>query len=301
MSNTQNQFTVHFWGVRGSIPCPGPETVRYGGNTSCIEMRVGGDRLIFDGGTGLRVLGQYLLSQMPVDAHMFFTHSHWDHIQGFPFFVPAFIKGNRFHIHGVKSPNGATIQQRLNDQMLHPNFPVPLQVMASELKFYTMQVGEVMRIGEIEVENALLNHPGEAVGYRVSWRGHVAAYVTDTEHYPGRLDENVLKLAQDADLLIYDATYTDEEYSSPQGSKVGWGHSTWQEAVKVAQAANVKKLAIFHHDPLHNDDFLDRVGEEVAQHFPESLMAREGLSIQLASPPSELEHNPEHSLSKAKV
>ncbi|MFE1748698.1 MBL fold metallo-hydrolase [Coleofasciculus sp. H7-2] len=281
MSSMQNLFTIHFWGVRGSIACPGPETVRYGGNTPCVEMRVGGERLIFDGGTGLRVLGQSLLSQMPVEAYMFFTHSHWDHIQGFPFFVPAFIKGNRFHIHGTVAPNGSTIEQRLRDQMLHPNFPVPLQIMGADLKFYDLPIGQKVQIGEITVENALLNHPGEAVGYRVNWRGCAAAYVTDTEHSPARIDEKVLWLARNADVLIYDATYTDEEYDSPKSSKVGWGHSTWQEAVKVARAAKVKKLVIFHHDPLHNDDFLDRVGEQVAQEFPEAMMAREGLSIQL--------------------
>ncbi len=287
MQEMQNQFTVHFWGVRGSIACPGSETVRYGGNTPCIEMRVGGERLIFDGGTGLRVLGLSLLSQMPVKASMFFTHSHWDHIQGFPFFVPAFIKNNRFHIHGAIAPNGATIEQRLNDQMLHPNFPVPLQIMGAQLEFHDIKIGEVVEIGEVKVENALLNHPGEAVGYRVSWRGYVAAYITDTEHFPDRLDENVLSLARDADLMIYDATYTDDEYNSPTSSKVGWGHSTWQEAVKVAKAANVKRLVIFHHDPLHSDDFLDRMGEQAAQQFPNSLMAREGLSIQLITPGQE--------------
>ncbi len=287
MQEMQNQFTVHFWGVRGSIACPGSETVRYGGNTPCIEMRVGGERLIFDGGTGLRVLGLSLLSQMPVKASMFFTHSHWDHIQGFPFFVPAFIKNNRFHIHGAIAPNGATIEQRLNDQMLHPNFPVPLQIMGAQLEFHDIQIGQVVQIGEVKVENALLNHPGEAVGYRVSWRGYVAAYITDTEHFPDRLDENVLELARDADVMIYDATYTDDEYNSPTSSKVGWGHSTWQEAVKVAKAANVKRLVIFHHDPLHNDDFLDRIGEQAAQLFPNSLMAREGLSIQLITPGEE--------------
>ncbi|MBO0350062.1 MBL fold metallo-hydrolase [Phormidium pseudopriestleyi FRX01] len=287
MQEMQNQFTVHFWGVRGSIACPGSETVRYGGNTPCIEMRVGGERLIFDGGTGLRVLGLSLLSQMPVKASMFFTHSHWDHIQGFPFFVPAFIKNNRFHIHGAIAPNGATIEQRLNDQMLHPNFPVPLQIMGAQLEFQDIKIGEVVQIGEVKVENALLNHPGEAVGYRVSWRGYVAAYVTDTEHFPDRLDENVLWLARDADVMIYDATYTDDEYNSSTSSKVGWGHSTWQEAVKVAKAANVKRLVIFHHDPLHNDDFLDRIGEQAAQLFPNSLMAREGLSVQLITPGEE--------------
>lgn len=281
MSSTQNLFTIHFWGVRGSIASPGPETVRYGGNTPCVEMRVGADRLIFDGGTGLRVLGQSLLSQMPVEAHMFFTHSHWDHIQGFPFFVPAFIKGNRFHIYGTPSPNGSTIEERLRDQMLHPNFPVPIQVMGSDLKFYNLAVGEKVEIGEILVENALLNHPGEAVGYRINWRGCTAAYVTDTEHFPDRLDDKVLELAHNADVLIYDAAYTNDEYYSSKSSKIGWGHSTWQEAVKVAQEANVKKLVIFHHDPLHNDDFLDLIGEQISQCFPDAIMAREGLSIQI--------------------
>ena len=285
MSNLQNQFTVHFWGVRGSIACPGSETVRYGGNTPCVEMRVGSERLIFDGGTGLRVLGQSLLAQMPVTGHLFFSHYHWDHIQGFPFFVPAFIKINTFYIYGTIAPDGSTVQHRLNDQMLHPNFPVPLQIMGADLKFVDISVGKSIKISDdIIVETALLNHPGEAVGYRVNWRNYSAAYVSDTEHFPDRLDENVLFLARNADVLIYDATYSDEQYHSEKTSKVGWGHSTWQEAVKVAKAANVKRLVIFHHDPLHNDDFMDKTGEQVAEQFPNSLIAREGLSIQLSSP-----------------
>ncbi len=282
MSSTQNLFTIHFWGVRGSIACPGPETVRYGGNTPCVEMRVGSKRLIFDGGTGLRVLGQSMLSQMPVEAHMFFTHSHWDHIQGVPFFVPAFVKGNRFHIYGAISPNGSTIKQRLTDQMLHPNFPVPLQVMQADLRFNDLKIGSTVELDDITVENALLHHPGEAVGYRVNWKGYSAAYITDTEHRSDGLDTNVLKLVRNTDVMIYDATYTDEEYYSEASSKVGWGHSTWQEAIKLAKAANVKKLVIFHHDPLHNDDFLDRVGDEAAQQFRNTIMAREGLSIAVA-------------------
>lgn len=281
MSSLNDRFTIHFWGVRGSIACPGSETVRYGGNTPCVEMRVGGERLIFDGGTGLRVLGQSLLAQMPVEAYLFFTHSHWDHIQGFPFFVPAFIPGNRFHIYGAPAPNGATIKQRLNDQMLHPNFPVPLQIMGADLEFNDLEVKEKVQIGDIIIENDRLNHPGEAVGYRINWRGAAVAYITDTEHPASGLDENVLKLADNADVMIYDATYTDDEYYSERSSRVGWGHSTWQEAVKVAQAANVKQLVIFHHDPLHNDDFLDRVGEEAAQVFSGTIMAREGLSLQI--------------------
>lgn len=279
MSSDQDLFKVTFWGVRGSIPCPGAETVRYGGNTPCVEMQAGGKRLIFDGGTGLRVLGQSLMSQLPVEGHIFFTHSHWDHIQGFPFFAPAFIPGNRFSIYGAIAPNGATIKQRHHDQMLHPNFPVPLQVMQADLQFYSIEPGETLHLDSVAIDSAKLNHPGEAVGYRISWRGRSVAYVTDTEHLPDRLDPNVQWLAKDADVLIIDAAYTDEEYHSPKTSKVGWGHSTWQEAVKVAKAANVKKLVIFHHDPLHNDDFLDHIGEKVAAQFPDSTMAQEGKSL----------------------
>ena len=285
MSDTENQFLVRFWGVRGSIACPGSQTVRYGGNTSCIEMRVGGQLLIFDGGTGLRELGLKLLSEMPFNVAMFFTHSHWDHIQGFPFFVPAFVPGNKIDIYGAIAPNGSIIEQRLNDQMLHPNFPVPLQIMGADMKFCDIDVGEAVELGEVKIENTLLNHPGEAVGYRVSWKGRAAAYISDTEHFPDRLDENVLWLARDADVMIYDATYTDSEYHNEKSSKVGWGHSTWQEAVKVAKAANVKQLVIFHHDPLHNDDFMDEIAQDTAEQFPNSVVAKEGMVIDLMSAP----------------
>ncbi|MGB3136077.1 MAG: MBL fold metallo-hydrolase [Nodosilinea sp.] len=283
MAELSEQFSIRFWGVRGSIACPGAPTVRYGGNTSCVEMLVGGHRLIFDGGTGLRELGLTLLSEMPVEANLFFTHSHWDHIQGFPFFVPAFVQGNRFNIYGAVAPNGSTIEQRLNDQMLHPNFPVPLQIMGADLKFCDIEVGEKLHIGDITVENALLNHPGEAVGYRVTWQGQVAAYVSDTEHYPGRLDDNVLWLARDADVMIYDDTYTDDEYHDPKFSKAGWGHSTWQEAVKAAKAAGVKTLVIFHHDPAHDDEFMDQVAVQTRAAFPGAIVAREGMVLNLTA------------------
>ncbi len=278
-SHPNSEFVVQFWGVRGSIPAPGSETVRYGGNTSCVEMRVGGKRLIFDGGTGLRVLGKSLLKQMPVEVYMFFTHSHWDHIQGFPFFVPAFIKGNCFHIYGAIAPNGATMKQRLHDQMLHPNFPVPMQVMQSDLKFYDLLPGDVMQLGDITIETGSLNHPNTAMGYRITYQGRTVVYATDTEHYPDRLDENLLHLARNANVLIYDACYTDEEYHDPKAPKVGWGHSTWQEGVKMAKAAGVKKLVVFHHDPNHTDDFLDDVEAQVETVFPNSLLAREGMIL----------------------
>lgn len=273
------QFTVHFWGVRGSIPAPGPETVRYGGNTSCIEMRVAGKRLIFDGGTGLRVLGKHLMKQMPIEAYMFFSHSHWDHIQGFPFFLPAFVPGNCFHIHGAIAPNGATMQQRLSDQMLHPNFPVPIQVMKSDLKFYDLAPGDVLALDDITIEIGSLNHPNTAIGYRVTWQGHTVVYATDTEHYPDHLDENLLHLARNADMLIYDACFTDEEYYNEKAPRVGWGHSTWQAGLTLAKAANVKQPVMFHHDPNHDDNFLDQVEAQVKAVFANSLLAKEGMVL----------------------
>jgi phosphoribosyl 1,2-cyclic phosphodiesterase len=281
MTIGQNRFHIKFWGVRGSIPCPGAKTVRYGGNTSCVEMQVGSECLIFDAGTGIKILGDTLMNQGTTNAHLFFTHSHWDHIQGFPFFTPAFVQGNHIKVYGALSPNGATIKQRLHDQMLHPNFPVPLQIMQGNLQFYDVEMGETLEIGDIKVETAALNHPGEAIGYRVNWRGLSAAYVTDTEHFPDKLDENVLRLCRNADVVIIDTTYTDEEYYNEKFSKIGWGHSTWQEAIKVAKAAKVKQLVLFHHDPAHDDDFLDQLGEEANLAFPHTILAREGLSLEL--------------------
>jgi phosphoribosyl 1,2-cyclic phosphodiesterase len=279
MSKLEDRFIIHFWGVRGSIACPGANTVRYGGNTPCVEMLAGGCRLIFDAGTGIHVLGQSLLSHLPVSGHLFFSHSHWDHIQGFPFFSPAFMEGNEFNIYGGVIPNGVTIEQRLHDQMKQPNFPVPLQIMGANLRFQTLEYNTHLQLGDVTVTTGLLNHPGGAMGYRVSWRDYAVAYITDTEHINGELDRNVLSLADRADVLIYDCTYTDEEYYHHRTSKIGWGHSTWQEGVKIARAAQVKKLVIFHHDPSHDDDFMDSIGSQSAQVFPRSIVAKEGMRI----------------------
>jgi phosphoribosyl 1,2-cyclic phosphodiesterase len=150
------------------------------------------------------------------------------------------------------------------------------------LKFCDFDIGATLHLGEITIQNLPLNHPGEAVGYRVSWRGKSVAYITDTEHFSDHLDQNVLRLAQDADLMIYDATYTDEEYSHPQVNRVGWGHSTWQEGVKVARAAGVKQLVIFHHDPSHTDGFMDQVASQAAEALPGTVVAQEGMEICLS-------------------
>ncbi len=277
---TTERFHVKFWGVRGSIPCPGVDTVRYGGNTSCVEMLVGTERLIFDAGTGIRVLGEALRTEIPLSAHLFFSHTHWDHIQGFPFFGPAFVRGNQFQIYGLPTAEGVTIQDRLSDQMLHPNFPVPLQIMQGNLQFTDLQAGQSLSLGDIQVETALLNHPGDCLGYRVEWRGRAVVFATDTEHYPDRLDKALLHLARQADALIMDATYTDEEYYHPQQSKIGWGHSTWQAAVQLAKAAQVKQLILFHHDPAHHDEQLDAIAEAALLEFPGALLAREGMTLE---------------------
>lgn len=278
-TSSKTEFIVEFWGVRGSIPTPGSKTVRYGGNTSCVEMRLGETRLIFDGGTGLRVLGLNLLKQMPIEAHIFFSHTHWDHIQGFPFFVPAFVPINKFHIYGAIAPDGATIKDCLSDQMVHPNFPVPLQVMGSEMKFYDFIGGDTVKVNDVEIETAPLNHPNFATGYRVSWQGKTVVYCPDTEHYEDRFDKNVLHLARKADLLIYDATYTNAEYYNIESPKIGWGHSTWEVGVEIAKKAGVKQIAMFQHDPSHNDQFLDQVQIDLQSVFPNGLVAKEGMTI----------------------
>ena len=282
-ASAEQVFQVQFWGVRGSVPTPGRRTVRYGGNTSCVEMRVGKQHLIFDGGTGLRVLGMSLLKEMPIKAHLFFSHTHWDHIQGFPFFVPAFIPINQFQIYGAIAPNGMTIKDRLCDQMVHPNFPVPIQVMQSDMKFHDIIPGETIVIDDVKIETTRLNYPSIALGYRVSWRGLSAVYCPDTEHFQNRMDEKVLHLARHADLLIYDATYTNEEYYDVHSPKMGWGHSTWEMGVKIAQQAGVKQVVMFQHDPSHDDDFLDQMQADVQAHFSNGLVAKEGMCIKLNS------------------
>lgn len=280
-TNPSSDFLVQFWGVRGSVPSPGKDTVRYGGNTSCVEMRIGGKRLIFDGGTGLRGLGKSLLQEQPVEAHMFFTHYHWDHIQGVPFFSPAFMRENCFHIHGAVPPEGGSMKQHFSERVLHMNSPVPIPAMEADLKFYDIVCGETFQVDDITIETAPLNHPNGAMGYRVTWQGHTVFYCTDTEHFPDRPDENVLKLAHNADVFIYDAMYTDEEYNNPKSPKVGWGHSTWQEGVKVAKTVGVKRIAIFHHEPNHTDDFLDQIEVEVKDTFTGGFLAREGMIVKV--------------------
>ncbi|NJN22834.1 MAG: MBL fold metallo-hydrolase [Leptolyngbya sp. RL_3_1] len=273
-------FTAQFWGVRGSVPTPGLDTVRYGGNTACVEVLAGETRLIFDGGTGLRVLGKHLLHQKPdIKAHLFFTHAHWDRIQGFPFFIPAFVPGNSFNIYGSPAPNGASIKQCLTDQMLRPNFFTPLQKMQAKMQFHNIHAGSVVPLGEgLTIETIALNPHTSALGFRINWQGHSLVYATDTEPHSRQLDQNLLYLAQDADLLIYDGTYADTAYHDLNGD----GNMAWESGINLVKEAAIKELILFHHNPAHDDDFLDRMEMEIRQHFGNVRLAREGMILQLA-------------------
>lgn len=272
-------FLVHFWGVRGEVSAPGEETVRYGGNTSCVEIRVGEKCLIFDGGSGLRLLGNHLLKQMPVEAHIFFTHCHWDSIQGFPFFTPAFIPGNCFHIYGAAASNGASIEQRLTGQMLSPNFPVPLQVMRSELKFYDLTSGDIVALDDVTVETVFLNYSHRSMGYRVTWQGRSVVYATARSYFPDRLDQNLLHLARQADLLILDAPYTISADDPVQSDPLSWQDNLWQTGITTAKAAGVKQIVMSRYSPDHDDQFLDRVEAQLQSVFPNNLLAREGMIV----------------------
>ncbi len=273
-------FKLKFWGVRGSIACPGPQYVRYGGNTSCVEVTVDGNRFILDGGTGIRNLGHWMLRKSVRRATILLSHTHWDHINGLPFFSPAFHKTCSFHILAGHLSEGVGIDQVFAGQLENPYFPVPVAAMQAQLSFEDFRAGDTLKLGtrgNVVVRTAPLNHPNGATGYRFDHKGRSLCYVTDTEHVPGKLDETLLGLIEGADLLIYDSTYTDAEFPK----KVTWGHSTWQEGVRLAKAAGVHNLAIYHHDPDHHDDFMDDVAADASQELAGAFVARENMRIDL--------------------
>jgi phosphoribosyl 1,2-cyclic phosphodiesterase len=272
----QQEFSVTFWGVRGSIACPGPETIRYGGDTSCLEVMCGDRRMVFDGGTGLRKLGNKLVRLGPGETDLFFTHTHFDHVCGLPFFVPMFIPGNTVRLWAGHLLPEHTLRQVLVEMMMAPLFPVPPDIFQADVSYNDYECGTVLAPGDgVTIRTGPLNHPNRATGYRIEFDGRVICYITDTEHFDGRIDEKIAALVQGADIMIYDSTYTDEEYPRFKG----FGHSTWQEGVKLADAAQVKTLVIFHHDPNHNDDFMDEVARQAEAMRPGTIVAREGLTL----------------------
>lgn len=276
LNNLSGEFLVQFWGVRGLIPTPSSNTNRYGGNTPCVEVNVAGKRLIFDGGTGLRILGKtWQQAQQPLEAHLFFTNCQSNRIQGFPFFAPAFMAENRFHIYGTAASNSASIKQCLCDQMLQPHFPYPLQVMQSELHFYNLILGNEVKLDDVTITTALVNQTQRSAGYRISWQDYNVAYVTDLYNNGELLErERILQLIQGADLLIANATYTPPTAHNHESADL-----LWQTAVDLADTAGVRQLVISHHHPDDHDDFLDHVQSEVKTVFPKALLAREGLIL----------------------
>ena len=269
-------LAVKFWGVRGSIACPSQQHVVYGGNTSCIEVFAGDHRLIFDAGTGIRNLGHEFIRDGVRRGHLLLTHSHWDHINGFPFFGPAFMASNHFTIRAGHLRNQGGIENILASQMANPLFPVPLEALQAELEFEDFEAGDRWTLdGGVEIVTAPLNHPNGATGYRVNCAGRSVCYVTDTEHLPGKPDQTILGLIDGADLVIYDCTYSDAEFPA----KVGWGHSTWQEGTRLCRAAGVKQLAIFHHDPDHDDDYMRQLESEASAVWDGTIVAREQMIL----------------------
>ena len=286
---------VRFWGTRGSLAKPGPSTLRYGGNTSCVEVRTGGTQIILDCGTGGHGLGQALLSTPPPqNGHLLISHTHWDHIQGFPFFAPLFVPGNSWDIY-APGKLGQKLEQTLAGQMEYNYFPVTLAQLGAAIRFHDLGEGR-FTIDGVQVTAQYLNHPVLALGYRLESGGSTVVYSADHEpHAPNPVarpgeppthieDRRHVDLLADADLVIHDAQYTIEEYAQ----KTGWGHTPAEWATDYAVAADARRLALFHHDPLRDDDALDRLVDTCRQRARaagsgiEVFGAAEGQEIHLA-------------------
>ncbi|MFH1067790.1 MAG: MBL fold metallo-hydrolase [bacterium] len=296
---------IKFWGTRGSIPTPSTHsfsTMRYGGDTSCLSIESGGQLIILDGGSGLRLLGTEFARSNRRHAIFFFTHVHWDHIQGFPFFMPAFNPSNHFEMYGPAIHTytstdvySSVLEHALRGQQTFFTFPVPLNDMPSTIKFYDMDPHKVVTIAgenvELHISCAQLNHPGGCLGYRIEEKrvgeeSRVFAYVTDTEHYaPPHLNPNVQLLAQNADVFLYDAQFTDQEYNGETGlCRRGWGHYTWTNGLRECKEAKAKLLVLSHHDPWRDDDALEKLENEAVE-----AGAREGVHIVAAKQFMEIE------------
>lgn len=262
-STTGEALSVRFWGTRGSIPAPGPATAGYGGNTPCLEARVGGRRLIFDAGTGIRQLGLALVeADEPLDAAIFLTHFHWDHIQGFPFFAPMYRPEARLRVIGPMQEN-LDVQSLFAAQMGPIYFPVPFAAVAAKMTFEHLNEGSWLEDG-VRVSAIRVRHPSFTVGYRLDAGGHSVCYVPDNELVGGEYAvepgwrERLVRFCSGCDLLIHDAMFTDEEY---RRSRTGWGHSTFGQATDLAAEAGARRLLFFHHAPERTDAALAAIVE----------------------------------------
>ncbi len=273
-----SKLQVKFLGVRGSTPTPRADRLAFGGNTSCIEIRAAGeDVVVIDGGTGIIGLGDSLAQEAggrPRSVHVLLTHFHWDHIQGLPFFAPLYDPKTRFHFYSERP--SATIEEILEGQMSRPYFPVPFEQVAAKREFSDTR-GEEIKIGAARIRSFPINHPQGACGYRVEANGAAVVHVCDHEHGDPRIDEGIRKQAHGADVLIYDAQYTPEEYAG----KSGWGHSTYAEATKLARECGVGQLVLFHHDPGRDDDGVRAIVATARKGFENTAAAQEGWTINL--------------------
>lgn len=272
-------FGIRFWGVRGTVPVAGRATQRYGGNTSCVEVQCGPRRIILDAGTGLYPLGVSLASGR---MDLLLSHTHIDHLIGLLFFGPAYDKNSQLRIWAGNLLPEHRIEEVLDRLMSPPLFPLTRNAFKAMMEFRDFQAGarlnpECWKTDDITVDTLPLNHPDRSTGYRISYGGRALCYITDIEHVPSMLEAPLVQFLHGADALIYDATYTDEEF----GQYRGWGHSTWQQAVRLAEAADVKRLFLFHHDPAAADATLDARQAVITQCFPQALLAREGMEIAL--------------------
>lgn len=284
---------VRFWGVRGSIPSPGPDTVYYGGNTSCVEVRADGELIILDAGTGLRALGQELKREFqdrPMRLTMLVSHTHWDHIQGFPFFAPAYDPRNRLRILAFEGPRKG-LEATLSIQMESPYFPITIHSMPSHIEFVELKALE-FAVGPVQVKAAFMNHPGVCVGYRLETSAGSVAYFPDNElfgrmrgkakgpqstetEFARRQDEKLQEFIRGADIVISDAQYDAAEYLD----HAGWGHSCVDDVVDLAMASGVKQLFLFHHDPDHSDA---RIAQMLASARQQVVRARSNLQVEAA-------------------
>lgn len=270
---------VRFWAVCGSIACPGPETIRYGGNTPCIEVRCGDRVLIFDAGTGLRAFGNTLVKNTAVrDVDIFLSHCHLDHVVGLPFFAPFFAEGYKVRVWAGNLLPATSVEQVMRKLMSSPLFPVEVEIFKAAIEFHDFRSGDILRPYEgIALHTAPLDHPDGASGYRLEFGGRAFALISDTAGFPGKRDRELVSLARNADLIVYDATFTEGEIVSRQG----WGHSTWARGIRLADEAGAKRLCLFHHDPSHDDDFMDLLAADASDARPGTITAREGQIIDL--------------------
>lgn len=271
-------FGVKFWGVRGSIAVPSAQHVKYGGNTSCVQVFAGDHTFVLDAGTGIRSLGAEFIRQDIREINLLLTHTHWDHINGFPFFTPAYNPKWTLHIRAGHLTGIGTIHEILSNQMDHPMFPVPLEAMRANLKMEDFVAGDAFDLyPDVHIRTTPLNHPNNATAYRIEYGGKAICYVTDTEHVPGKIDERIIALVEGADMMIYDSTYTEEEFPA----RIGWGHSTWNEGVRLCRAAGVKRLAIFHHEPDHDDAFMEKLEAQARAEWPGAFAARDAMTVMI--------------------